>query len=77
MTGGAILPVEQNAIDHIIDIIVGVVKDQREPLVAVATLAVGYMIAELVIFNVELDTFENFFRGDLLGVCVLHDNELR
>ncbi len=53
-----------------IDIIVGVVKDQREPLVAVATLAVGYiLIAALVIFNVEPDTFENFFEA-VYWACV-------
>lgn len=53
-----------------IDIIVGVVKDQREPLAAVATLAVGYiLIAALVIFNVEPDTFENFFEA-VYWACV-------
>ncbi len=45
-----------------IEIIVDVVRTQREPLVAVGSLAVGYvLISALVIFNVELDTFDSFF----------------
>ncbi len=44
------------------DAIIGVVKDQKEPLVAAASFAVGYiLIAALMTFNVEPDTFENFF----------------
>ena len=45
-----------------IDIIIGVIKDQRIPLIAVGTLALGYvLIAALVIFNVEPDTFDSYF----------------
>ncbi len=45
-----------------IDIIIGVIKDQRIPLMAVGTLALGYvLIAALVIFNVEPDTFGSYF----------------
>lgn len=53
-----------------IDIIVGVIQDQREPLIAVGTLAIGYiLIAALVIFNVEPDTFQNFFEA-VYWACV-------
>ena len=45
-----------------IEIIVDVIRTQREPLVAVGSLAVGYvLISALVIFNVEPDTFGSFF----------------
>lgn len=45
-----------------IDIIIKVIKGQKEPLIAVCTLAVGYvLIAALVIFNVEPDTFGSYF----------------
>lgn len=45
-----------------ITIIINVIKAQREPLIAVGTLAIGYiLIAALVIFNVEPDTFQDFF----------------
>lgn len=44
------------------DIIIDVVQEQRVPLMAVGTLAVGYiLIAALVIFNVEPDTFNSYF----------------
>lgn len=53
-----------------IDIILKVIKDQKEPLIAVCTLAVGYvLIAALVIFNVEPDTFANFFEA-VYWACV-------
>lgn len=53
-----------------IEIIVDVIRSQREPLVAVGTLAIGYiLIAALVIFNVEPDTFENFFEA-IYWACV-------
>ncbi len=43
-------------------IISNVIKKQKEPLLAVCVLAVAYvLICALVIFNVEPDTFENFF----------------
>ena len=43
-------------------IIVGVIREQRVPLLAVGTLAVAYiLISALVIFNVEPDSFESFF----------------
>ena len=39
-----------------------VIRTQREPLLAVGSLAVGYvLISALVIFNVEPDTFGSFF----------------
>lgn len=45
-----------------LEIIVDVIRTQREPLAAVGSLAVGYvLISALVIFNVEPDTFESFF----------------
>ncbi len=45
-----------------INIIIDVIKEQRTPLLTVCTLAVGYvLIAALVIFNVEPDTFNTFF----------------
>ncbi|MCR5123088.1 MAG: ion transporter [Ruminococcus sp.] len=43
-------------------IIIGVLKKERKSLGAVATLAVAYiLIAALVIFNIEPDSFNNFF----------------
>lgn len=45
-----------------VEIIATVIKKQHSPLVAVGSLAVGYiLISALVIFNVEPDTFNNFF----------------
>lgn len=45
-----------------LEIIVDVIRTQREPLAAVGSLAVGYvLISALVIFNVEPDTFSTFF----------------
>lgn len=45
-----------------ITIIYNVMKKQKEPLLAVCMLAVAYIvICALIIFNVEPDTFENFF----------------
>lgn len=47
-----------------IRIITAVMRKQRVPLLAVCTLAVAYtLICALVIFNVEPDTFENFFEA--------------
>ncbi len=47
-----------------IRIISKVIDDQKTPLLAVCTLAVAYvLIAALVIFNVEPDTFETFFEA--------------
>ena len=47
-----------------LNIIVDVIRAQRAPLMAVCTLAVGYVIiAALVIFSVEPDTFANFFEA--------------
>lgn len=43
-------------------IIGNVIRNQRAPLLAVGSLAVGYiLVSALVIFNVEPDTFGNFF----------------
>lgn len=45
-----------------VEIIVNVLKRSKESLVAVGTLAVAYiLIAALVIFNVEPDSFNSFF----------------
>lgn len=45
-----------------VQIVVSVFKRSKEPLIAVCTLAVAYiLISALVIFNVEPDTFETFF----------------
>jgi voltage-gated potassium channel len=42
--------------------IVEVIREQQMPLLAVCTLSAGYiMISALVIFNVEPDSFRNFF----------------
>lgn len=39
-----------------------VIKEQKSPLIAVCVLAFSYIIiSALVVFNVEPDTFENFF----------------
>ena len=53
-----------------ISIIINVIKSQKEPLIAVGTLAIGYiLIAALVIFNVEPDTFTDFFEA-VYWACV-------
>lgn len=45
-----------------VEIIVNVLKHSKESLIAVGTLAVAYiLIAALVIFNVEPDSFNSFF----------------
>lgn len=45
-----------------VEIIINVLKNSKESLVAVGTLAVAYiLIAALVIFNVEPDSFNSFF----------------
>lgn len=45
-----------------VEIIVNVLKRSKESMVAVGTLAVAYiLIAALVIFNVEPDSFNSFF----------------
>ena len=47
---------------HSVAIIADVIRRQREPLAAVFFMAAIYvLICALVIFNVEPDTFENFF----------------
>ncbi len=47
-----------------IQIIMDVIREQRAPLLAVCSLATGYvLISALVIFNVEPDTFNNFFEA--------------
>lgn len=46
------------------EIIMAVIHQQKEPLMAVCTLAAAYvLISALVIFNVEPDTFDNFFEA--------------
>ena len=43
-------------------IIIEVIKEQKDPLIAVGTLAAAYvLISALVIFNVEPDSFNTFF----------------
>ena len=43
-------------------IIVKVIKNSKDALLAVCTLAIGYiLVSALVIFNVEADSFETFF----------------
>lgn len=45
-----------------IEIILNVIQTQKSSLVAVGTLAVGYvLISALIVFNVEPDTFDTFF----------------
>lgn len=45
-----------------VQIVIGILRRSKEPLIAVCTLAVAYiLISALVIFNVEPDTFETFF----------------
>ena len=45
-----------------VDIILDVIRTQKVPLLAVGTLALGYiLIAALIIFNVEPDTFGSYF----------------
>ncbi len=45
-----------------IAVIAGVIKKQKEPLLAVCVLASAYiLVCALIIFNVEPDTFDNFF----------------
>lgn len=47
-----------------VQIIVNVIKSQKAPLLAVCSLAAGYvLISALIIFNVEPDTFSNFFEA--------------
>ena len=43
-------------------IIIKVIKNSKNALLAVCTLAIGYiLVSALVIFNVEADSFETFF----------------
>ena len=59
-------------------IIVDVIREQKEPLLAVCTLAACYvLISALVIFNVEPDSFWPFFRRRLLGYRESHYGRLR
>lgn len=45
-------------------IIINVLQTQREPLMAVCGLAVAYiLISALIVFNVEPETFDNFFEA--------------
>lgn len=53
-----------------INIIVNVIKTEKEALLTVGGLAVGYIfIAALIIFNIEPDSFNNFFEA-LYWACV-------
>lgn len=52
------------------EIIANVIREQSVPLLAVCTLAGAYvLISALIIFNVEPDTFENFFEA-IYWACV-------
>ena len=47
-----------------VQIIVDVIHAQRGPLLAVCSMATGYiLISALIIFNLEPDTFDNFFEA--------------
>lgn len=47
-----------------VQIVVDVIHNQKGPLLAVCSLAVGYvLVSALVIFNVEPETFDNFFEA--------------
>lgn len=47
-----------------VQIIVDVIRTQRTPLLAVCSMAAGYvLISALIIFNVEPETFDNFFEA--------------
>lgn len=47
-----------------VQIIATVIKEQKAPLLAVCSLAIGYvLISALIVFNVEPDTFANFFEA--------------
>ncbi len=47
-----------------IAVIAGVIKKQKEPLLAVCVLASAYiLVCALIIFNVEPETFNNFFEA--------------
>ena len=47
-----------------IEIIGRVIKKQKEPLIAVCVLSLGYvLLSALIVFNVEPDTFDNFFHA--------------
>lgn len=47
-----------------IDIIVSVIKRSKDSLIAVCVLAIGYiLVSALVIFNVEPESFNNFFEA--------------
>lgn len=45
-----------------LSIILDVIRTQREPLIAVCSMAIGYvLISALIIFNIEPETFGTFF----------------
>ena len=47
-----------------IEIIVNVIRRQKEPLIAVCTMAVAYvLVSALVVFNVEPESFDSFFEA--------------
>jgi voltage-gated potassium channel len=53
-----------------ISIIANVIRTQKEALITVGGLAVGYiLIAALIIFNVEPDSFANFFEA-IYWACI-------
>ena len=45
-----------------IDIIINVIKNSKEALAAVGTLAILYvLVSAMIVFNIEPDTFDDFF----------------
>ena len=47
-----------------VQIVFDVIRKQRDPLLAVCSMAVGYVIiSAMIIYNVEPDTFRNFFEA--------------
>jgi voltage-gated potassium channel len=47
-----------------VEIIVDVIRAQKEPLLAVCSMAMGYvLVSALVIFNVEPETYNSYFEA--------------
>ncbi|MCW0930195.1 potassium channel family protein, partial [Streptococcus anginosus] len=47
-----------------VDLIVTALKKQREPFTIILCIAVGYIfVSALIVYNVEPDTFKNFFNA--------------
>jgi hypothetical protein len=60
-----------------ITIIINVFKKQKDSLIVVGTLAIGYIIVSaLIVFNVEPDTFPTFLARKPLPAPVLVENSI-